>query len=64
MQFNRDKHKLLYLGRNNGLHKYSAEKDQLDHSSAEKDWGEDKRGSQAEHDCVLLRKRQMLYLDV
>lgn len=26
--------------------------------------GKDKRGSQAEHGCVLLRRRQMLYLDI
>lgn len=38
MSFNRDKCKLLYFGRSKDLHKYSAEKDQLDHSSAEKDW--------------------------
>ena len=37
MKINKDKHKALYLGRNDARHQYMLEADWLENSSAEKD---------------------------
>ncbi|KAJ7416913.1 hypothetical protein WISP_67675 [Willisornis vidua] len=58
LKFNKGKHRVLHLGKNNPRHKYRLGNNLLESSFAEKDPGELVRNKQSmSHQCVLVAKK-------